>query len=31
VSDQPAKSGLYVSGALHAALLAFVVFGFAAD
>ncbi len=30
MSDQPSKTGLYVSGALHAALLAFVVFGFAA-
>jgi colicin import membrane protein len=30
VSDQPSKTGLYASGALHAALLAFVVFGFAA-
>jgi len=29
VSDQPSKAGLYVSGALHAALLAFIVFGFA--
>ncbi|MGD1036220.1 MAG: cell envelope biogenesis protein TolA [Roseiarcus sp.] len=28
MSDQPSKSGLYVSGALHAALLAFIVFGF---
>ncbi len=30
MSDQPSKSGIYVSGALHAALLAFIVFGFAA-
>jgi len=30
VSDQPSKSGIYVSGALHAALLAFIVIGFAA-
>jgi len=29
VSDQPSKTGLYVSGALHSALLAFIVFGFA--
>ena len=29
VSDQPSKAGLYVSAALHAALLAFLVFGFA--
>ena len=28
VSDQPSKAGLYVSGALHAALLAFIVIGF---
>lgn len=30
MSDQPSKTGLYVSGALHAALLGFLVFGFAA-
>ncbi|HYA73745.1 MAG TPA: cell envelope biogenesis protein TolA [Roseiarcus sp.] len=30
MSDQPSKTGLYVSGALHAALLAFIVIGFAA-
>ncbi len=29
MSDQPSKTGLYVSGALHAALLAFILFGFA--
>jgi colicin import membrane protein len=30
VSDQPTKSGLYVSGALHGALLAFILFNFTA-
>ncbi len=30
MSDQPSKTGLYVSGALHAALLALIVIGFAA-
>ncbi len=30
MSDQPSKTGLCVSGALHAALLAFIVIGFAA-
>jgi outer membrane biosynthesis protein TonB len=29
VSDQPSKAGLFVSGALHAALLAFILIGFA--
>ena len=29
MSDQPSKTGLYVSGAMHSALLAFIVFGFA--
>ncbi len=28
MSDQPSKTGLYVSGALHAMLLAFIVIGF---
>ena len=30
MSDQPSKTGLYVSSALHAALLGFIVFGFSA-
>ena len=29
MNDQPTKAGLYASAAMHAALLAFLVFGFA--
>jgi len=29
VSDQPTKAGLYASAAMHAALLGFLIFGFA--